>query len=136
MSAVKRWTRISGAAGGFTLIELLVVMSIIALLASLVAPRYLNSLDRAKENVLLNSLAVMREAIDHYVADKGHYPETLDELVQTRYLRSVPEDPISGRRNTWVILPPPPDAQIAGSMGDVRSGAAGRGADGSPYADW
>ena len=120
----------------FTLIELLVVMSIIALLASLVAPRYLNSLDRARENALLTSLGVMRDAIDHYVGDKGRYPDTVDELVQARYLRAVPEDPITGRRNTWVIMPPPPEAQIAGGMSDVHSGAAGRGADGSLYADW
>ena len=123
-------------AGGFTLIELLVVMSIIALLASLVAPRYLNSLDRARENALLTSLGVIRDAIDHYVGDKGRYPDTVDELVQARYLRAVPEDPITGRRNTWVIVPPPPETQIAGGMSDVRSGAAGRGADGNLYADW
>lgn len=37
---------------GFTLIELLVVMAIIATLLSLVAPRYFNSLNKAKEAVL------------------------------------------------------------------------------------
>lgn len=121
---------------GFTLIELIVVMAIVALLAGIAAPRYFASVDRAKANSLRSSLAVMRDALDKYVADKGHYPESLQQLVADRYLRAVPEDPLTGSPESWVLLPPPAEADLAGRVGDVRSGAAGRAPDGSLYADW
>ncbi|MBW8844301.1 MAG: prepilin-type N-terminal cleavage/methylation domain-containing protein [Burkholderiales bacterium] len=123
-------------ARGFTLIELIVVMAIVALLASIAAPRYFASVDRAKANSLRSSLAVMRDALDKYAADKGRYPDTLEQLVQDRYLRQVPEDPLTGSAASWVSVPPPAEADLAGRVGDVRSGAAGRAPDGSLYADW
>lgn len=121
---------------GFTLIELIVVMAIVALLASIVAPRYFNALQKSKETALLHSLTTMRDAIDQYAADKGRYPDSLQELADQRYLRDVPEDPLTTSRETWVELPPPSDMQAAGRVWDVRSGAAGRSADGRLYADW
>lgn len=121
---------------GFTLIELIVVMAIVALLVSIAAPRYFASLDRARENTLRSSLAVMRSAIDQFAADRGRYPETLDELVGAHYLRSVPEDPLTGRRDGWVLVEPPADAALPGRVGDVRSGSAERARDGALYADW
>lgn len=122
--------------GGFTLIELIVVMAIIALLTSIAAPRYFRSVDQARENSLRTSLNVMRDAIDQYAADRDEYPASLDLLAQQRYLRQVPEDPMTGRRDSWVVLPPPVDAALAGAVYDVRSGAAGRGSDGRLYAEW
>jgi general secretion pathway protein G len=121
---------------GFTLIELIVVMAVIALLVSIAAPRYVQSVERARESSLRSSLAVMRDAIDRFAADRGRFPESLDELVNTRYLRQLPEEPISGRRDNWVLLAPPPDSHLVGGLADVRSGAAGRAIDGSLYADW
>jgi len=121
---------------GFTLIELIVVMAIVGLLVSIAAPRYFNSLERARENTLRSSLAVMRGAIDQFAADRGRYPETLDELVAARYLRTLPADPLTGRRDSWVVVDPPPDSQVTGRVGDVRTGAAGRSAEGGLYADW
>ena len=121
---------------GFTLIELLVVLAVVSLLVSIAAPRYFASVERARENALRSSLRVMRDAIDQFAADRGRYPRTLDELVGERYLRSVPEDPFTGRRDHWVVLPPARDSGIPGAVGDVRSGAAGRAGDGSLYADW
>ncbi|KQY90344.1 MULTISPECIES: type II secretion system protein [Roseateles] len=123
-------------ARGFTLIELIVVMAIVALLASIAAPRYFNSLQKSKETALLASLATMRDAIDQYAADKGRYPESLQELAEARYIREVPEDPLTTSRESWVELPPPADMQATGRLWDVRSGAAGRSADGRLYADW
>ncbi len=121
---------------GFTLIELLVVMAIVALLAGLVAPRYLASLDRAKEAALRSSLSTLRDAIDQYVADKGRYPDSLLELAEARYIRAVPEDPITGERESWLELPPPAETDLEGQLYDVRSGAPGQASDGSLYADW
>ena len=80
---------------GFTLIELLVVMAIIATLLTIATPRYTGSLDRSKEVVLKQSLGVMRDAIDKFHGDSGHYPESLEELVTKRYLRKLPVDPIT-----------------------------------------
>lgn len=124
------------ASAGFTLIELIVVMAIVALLASIVAPRYFNSLQKSKETALLHSLTTMRDAIDQFAADKRRYPESLQELADARYIREVPEDPLTGARDSWVELPPPADMQATGNLWDVRSGAAGRSADGRLYADW
>ncbi len=123
-------------AGGFTLVELLVVMTIVALLVSIAAPRYFRSVERARENTLRTSLHVMRDAIDQHLADRGSYPGTIGDLAASRYLRELPEDPMTGRRDTWLVLPPPPDSVWSGGVYDVRSGAAGRGLDGSLYADW
>ena len=121
---------------GFTLIELIVVMAIVALLAGIAAPRYFASVDRAKANTLRSSLVIMRDALDKYAADKGRYPESLEQLVEERYLRRLPEDPLTGNAQSWVILAPPPAGDLTGQVGDVRSGAAGSAPDGSLYADW
>lgn len=121
---------------GFTLIELLVVLAVVALLVSIVAPRYLSSLDRARETSLRSSLQGMRHAIDQFAADQGRYPDALQELVTRRYLRQLPEDPFTGRRDSWVEVPPEPDTLLAGRVQDVRSGSAGRSSDGDLHADW
>ncbi len=121
---------------GFTLIELIVVMAIVALLAGIAAPRYFASVDRARANSLRTSLQVMRGAIDHFAADKARYPASLQELVDARYLRQIPEDPLTGSTASWVALAPPPELETPGQLFDVRSGKAGRAPDGSLYADW
>jgi len=121
---------------GFTLIELIVVMAIVALLASIAAPHYFNSLQKSRETALLQSLTTMRDAIDQFAADKGYYPESLTELAVARYIREVPEDPLTASRETWVELPPPTDMQASGRVWDVRSGANGHSVDGRLYGDW
>lgn len=120
---------------GFTLIELLVVMAVIATLLTIAVPRYFQHLDRAREASLRESLAVMRDAIDKFHGDTGRYPEALDELVSKRYLRKIPPDPITESSETWVAIAPPDEpGQL--KLWDVRSGAEGRGANGSDYATW
>ena len=121
---------------GFTLIELIVVMAIVALLVSIAAPRYVQSVDRAREASLRSSLKVMRDAIDQFAADRGRYPDNLQELADLRYLRHLPDDPLTGQRDTWVALQPAADSALPGQVWDVRSGAAGRALDGGLYADW
>jgi general secretion pathway protein G len=120
---------------GFTLIELMVVLAVIALLLSVAVPRYFNSVDKAREGVLRADLVTMRDAIDKYYGDTGRYPDSLQQLVSSRYLRTLPVDPITGSASTWTVLAPTrPDA--AGAVYDVRSGAPGQARDGSRYADW
>ncbi|RFO98332.1 type II secretion system protein G [Rhodoferax lacus] len=123
----------AGPANGFTLIELLVVMAVLAILASLVAPRYLDRVDTARETVLKHNLVGLRSAIDQFYRDQSRYPETLNELVERRYIREVPKDPVTGRADTWLVLPP---KDAAKGVFDVHSGATGRARDGSDYAQW
>lgn len=122
------------APSGFTLIELMVVLAIIALLLSIVAPHYAGRLTRAEETVLRENLALMRDALDQHYADAGRYPERLEDLVAKRYLRAIPEDPVTQRADTWVAVPPADPEK--GGVYDVRSGAPGVGPEGRPYAEW
>jgi len=124
---------------GFTLIELLVVLSIIATLLTLAAPRYFQHVERAREAVLRENLASVRQAIDQYHADKGLWPATLQELVDARYLRALPIDPISESNDAWLLQAPPEAAagEIADAgVYDLHSGAEGYASDGTPYAEW
>ena len=118
---------------GFTLIELLIVMAILATLLTVALPRYFGSVERSKEVTLQQSLSVMRDAIDKYYADQGKYPETLGDLVQARYVRAIPIDPVTGHAETWVTVPPPDGPLSRGGVYDVRSGAQGKSVDGRDY---
>lgn len=120
---------------GFTLIELLVVLAIIATLLTLAAPRYFQHVERSREAVLRENLATTRQAIDQYHADRGAWPESLDSLVQARYLRALPVDPVTERNDTWILVPPPDGDALATGVYDLNSGAQGSTRDGVPYAD-
>jgi general secretion pathway protein G len=120
---------------GFTLVEVLVVMAIVAMLMSVVAPRYFAALERSKESILRHDLAVMRDAIDKYYSDKGKYPYVLEELVEAHYLRHIPEDPITESTETWITVPPA-DPAAEGTVFDIQSGAEGMATDGTFYAEW
>ncbi len=113
------------------MIELLVVMAIIGVLLSIAAPRYFNHVEHARDNALRQSLAVMRDAIDKFHADTDAWPATLDELVSRKYLRSIPEDPHTGSRETWAVEAPTEGDGVF----DVHSGATGNTAEGLPLAE-
>ena len=119
---------------GMTLIELLVVLAIIATLLSIAAPRYSGSVDRAKEAVLKENLATVRDSLDKYRADTGTYPESLEILVNRKYLRKIPLDPVTDSTETWLLVEP--EGQGKDRVGDVRSGAPGKARDGTMYKDW
>ncbi|MBT2303266.1 prepilin-type N-terminal cleavage/methylation domain-containing protein [Variovorax paradoxus] len=119
---------------GFTLIELLIVLAVIAMLLTIALPRYFSSLERSREAVLKQNLALMRETLDKYHADKGKYPVALDELVSSKYLRSMPLDPITESNATWISIPPAQPEM--GGVFDVKSGADGIALDGTEYKKW
>lgn len=119
---------------GFTLIELLVVLAIVSTLLLLVTPRYFHKLDVSKEIVLRDNLRTVRDVIDKFYGDYGRYPETLEELVEKKYLRGLPVDPITESTTTWQLVPVPDGYK--GTVYDLHSGAAGTGSNGMKYADW
>lgn len=119
---------------GFTLVEMLVVLAILALLLTLAAPKYFNSIERAKEAALKQDLTTLRESIDKYYADLGRYPSALQDLVDKKYIRQLPIDPITDSSATWLLTPPEPP--LEGDVYDVHSGALGVAKDGSQYAQW
>lgn len=117
--------------GSFTIIELLIVTTVIATVVAILIPRYLPSIDHSKELVLKQSLVSVRNAIDRHYGDTGRYPESLQELVDRHYLGSLPIDPVTESAATWKILPPVDASK--GGVYDLRSGALGSTADGTPY---
>jgi general secretion pathway protein G len=119
---------------GFTLIELLVVLAIVGTLLLIAVPRYFASHDRAKEAVLKENLYQMRDALGKYHADKGKYAESIEALVNEKYLRKVPVDPITESASTWVAVPA--EDPLKGGVVDVKSGAPGKASDGTSYGDW
>ena len=119
---------------GFTLIELLVVLAIVALLLTLAVPRYLPRIDGARETILLDNLRNTREVIDQFYADTGRYPDSLDQLVEKKYLRSLPVDPVTDSSATWIVVPPEDGAK--GAVYSIKSGAPGNDRSGKPYLDW
>jgi general secretion pathway protein G len=133
LPAMRRCTR----AVGFTLIELLVVLAIIALLLTLALPRYFLSIEVAKERVLVENLRTMRDAIDKFYADNGRYPESLDEMVEKKYVRALPYDPIVESDTKWTIVPPAPSdvkgGEPKGNVYDLKSTAPGVARSGKPF---
>ncbi len=128
-----------GTQSGFTLLELMVVMAIISILATLAVPYFAAALKHAREAVLKEDLQTMRMAIDSYTMDKQKAPQSLDDLVQDGYLKSIPEDPMTHAADTWVT--DTSDAMYSldeseSGISDVHSGSEETGSDGQPYSSW
>jgi general secretion pathway protein G len=132
---------------GFTLLELIIVVAIIGILATIAMPALKDMPRRANESVLKTNLRTIRDLIDQYYGDQGHYPETLEVLVDKGYVRMVPYDPITKSFTTWKLVFEEPDPLLepaetdipeAGEPGiiDVHSGSPAIALDGSPYAEW
>lgn len=124
---------------GFTLIELVVVMAIIAILASLAVPVFTAQIKKAREAVLQEDLHVMRNAIDAYTMDKGKAPQSLDDLVQAGYLRTIPVDPMTHSSDTWVTDTSDTYESVDESepgIDDVHSGSQDVGTNGKMYSTW
>ncbi len=124
---------------GFTLIELMIVMAIIGILATLAIPSYVTAMRHAREAVLKEDLHIMRTAIDSYTMDKNKAPQSLDDLVQDGYLRTIPVDPMTHSSETWVT--DTSDAMYSldetePGINDVHSGSDETGSNGQPYSSW
>lgn len=123
---------------GFTFMELMIVMVIIAILAAVAIPKYLAHLRHAKEIVLQQNLWAMRRAIDFYTTDKDAPPQSLQDLVSSRYLREIPKDPFCADCG-WEEVPAPADGvdfSAQGGIGDVKSRAEGSDSNGKAYREY
>jgi general secretion pathway protein G len=136
---VQRLRHNSTREGGFTLVELMVVMLIIGVLAAIAIPSYISSVKNAKEAVLKEDLHVLRNAIDSYTMDKQKAPQSLDDLVQSGYLREIPKDPMTHSTETWVTTTDDTLESIDQSepgINDVHSSSQELGLDGQMYSTW
>ena len=120
---------------GFTIIELLVVLAIIALLAGIAGPITFTALVKAKESALKHDLATVRKAIDDYYSDNGKYPLSLAVLVDGKYIRKIPRDPVTDSDKTWVLVSDDSE-DSEGGIADIKSGAQGISIDGENFTDW
>jgi general secretion pathway protein G len=132
---------------GFTLLELIIVIAIIGILATIAMPALRPVPQRTQEAVLKTNLRTIRETLDQYYGDKGHYPSSLEELVDEGYLRHIPIDPMTKSAETWEVeyeeldpdAPPAetdlPEDQAPGIF-DVHSGSDRVSLDGVPYSEW
>jgi general secretion pathway protein G len=126
-------------AAGFTLIELMIVISIIMILIGIAAVQYQKSVQRAREATLKQDLQAMRQSIDNYTLDKQAAPQSLDDLAQAGYLRTVPKDPMTSAAD-WdlqfdsVVLSP---EQSGTGLVDVHSHSGATSPfEGTPYNQW
>ena len=122
---------------GFTLLELMIVISVIIILAVIVMPQYMRTVQQAREATLRDDLFQMRKVIDQYAADKGRLPQSLDDLVSAGYLREVPVDPMTEARD-WNVETGQDPLSADGGTGvtDVHSASPEVGSDGRAYNQW
>lgn len=129
------------------------VMVVLAVLAAIVIPRFMNRNQQAKEAALKSDLTILRKGIAGYYADTGYYPLTLTDLTATTapangddstgtnqpivaanwhgpYLQAAgaPNDPVSGTAFTY--------STTSGTVGNITSSATGSGLDGTAYSTW
>ncbi len=122
---------------GFSLLELMIAMFILIILLSVALPTYQRSIQQARETVLKENLFQMRRSIDQYGADKGKLPQSLDDLVQGKYLRQKPIDPLT-EKDEWREVqgedPNSPDNEQG--LVNVKSLAEGEDSEGKAYEDY
>ena len=110
------------ARGGFTLIELVVVIVILAILAAIVVPRFFGRAEEAKQKAWKTQFSSFESVISLYNADTGHFPPSLDALVNDPgepagkwkgpYLKQIPRDPWDGEYSYKLPGTPPNDYDI------------------------
>jgi general secretion pathway protein G len=136
---MERNTQIGSRFRGMTLIELMIVLTIIITVISVAVPLYQKAIMRSKEAVLKQNLFTLRSLIDEYTFDKEKAPQALQDLVTEGYLRELPLDPLTKKRDSWKVEMEDAmrsvDQKEPGII-DVRSGSDLTSLDGSKYSEW
>jgi general secretion pathway protein G len=122
---------------GFSLLELMIAMFILVILLSVALPTYQHTVQHAKETVLKENIRQIEKAIDQYAADKGKLPQSIDDLVEAKYLREVPVDPITEKAE-WESEMGEDAFSGEGGQGliGVKSLADGEDSSGKPYKEY
>jgi general secretion pathway protein G len=122
---------------GFSLLELMIAMFIMIILISVALPTYQKSVQHARETVMSENLWQMRRSIDQFSADKGKLPQSVNELVEAKYLREKPVDPITEKAEWDEIQGEDPNSPDGASgLTDVKSLAEGDDSDGKPFSKY
>jgi general secretion pathway protein G len=133
----RTWERRARAAarGGFTLIEVLLVVAILGILAGVVVVNFAGKQKGAMIKACRASIQSICTAVDMYEVDVGHFPQSLQALLQSTgeqnwngpYIRGgLPADAWGSafayalKDNSYVVTSPGPDKQ-AGSEDDITS---------------
>jgi general secretion pathway protein G len=123
---------------GYTLLEMMIVIVIIGILLSIALPIYNQSILRSRESVLHNDLFEMRKLITQYTLDKQKAPQSLDDLVQGGYIKTIPKDPMTNEAN-WEAPTcdelESVDQQDPGIC-DVHSASNAISSEGTAYSSW
>ena len=100
---------------------------------------YSTSIRTANEATLKQNFLLMREAVDQYHTDTNRYPAKLEALMDAKYLRAVPRDPLTNSAGTWMLEISTRETgvpQTTAGVFDVKSGSEQTAIDGSRYANW
>ena len=87
--------------------------------------------------VLKVGLAEMRKAIDAYTVDKKRPPESLQALIDEKYLAVIPVDPVT-RKTDWIPHYVSHMARVGPTVGidDVRTASLRTSSEGTAYSEW
>lgn len=124
--------------GGFTLIEIVVVITVIAIMATLVAPNVFRHVGTAQDATARTQIEMLGAALDAYRLDNGRYPTTQQGLLALREAPSAEPRPRNWRGpylRRDVPLDPWDAAYVYRSPGDENANGfdlMSYGADGQP----
>ena len=95
-----------------------------------------NGTREEREAILKQDLTALRSVLPQFVVDLHRRPESWNDLIKNGYLKEIPQDPITGRRDTWHLVMndvgPPPNRGII----DIHSGSDHKASDGRRYSEW
>jgi general secretion pathway protein G len=131
-------SRAAGRNRGFTLIEIMVVISIMLILLAVAMPIYSHSLTREREHNLRQNLETLNRVIVQYTLDKQAAPKSLEDLVQAKYIKAIPED-ITGSTDTWQVEEDETIMSVEQTepgITGVHSGSNQTASDGTAYSNW
>lgn len=104
--------------GGFGLIQVLIAIAIMAILATVTAPKLKTFLFFGKESAAKQQLATLKLAVETYYARSGNYPTNLNLITTYLENNALPNDPwnkpytINLYDNGYEILSAGPDGNF------------------------